>query len=134
MDKRVEAAQVLVKLAKQLIASDKFLNSYIETALWSSTDDDDEPMNKNYDKSDIAPEALRKMEQDCEKFKHEASKEMEDLDDKQVGHDFWLTRNRHGAGFWDGDYEKEVGDKLTKISHSFGEQDLYVGDDGKLYV
>jgi hypothetical protein len=51
----------------------------------------------------------------------------------QVGHDFWLTRNGHGAGFWDrgiGDY----GDALTEHAHSFGASDVYVGDDGRLYV
>ena len=24
--------------------------------------------------------------------------------DEYAGHDFWLTRNGHGAGFWDGDW------------------------------
>jgi|TARA_R110000744_G_scaffold366338_1_gene475354 hypothetical protein len=23
---------------------------------------------------------------------------------ERIGHDFWLTRNGHGAGFWDGDW------------------------------
>lgn len=35
--------------------------------------------------------------------------------------DFYLTRNGHGAGFWDGDYPDEVGRKLTDIAHGFGE-------------
>jgi len=33
----------------------------------------------------------------------------------QAGHDFWLTRNGHGAGFWDGDWP-ETGDALTEAS------------------
>ena len=48
-------------------------------------------------------------------------------------HDFWLTRNGHGAGFWDGDYDDEVGTELTKIAHTFKELDCYVGDDGKIH-
>ena len=24
---------------------------------------------------------------------------------ERIGHDFWLTRNGHGAGFWDGDWD-----------------------------
>ena len=56
------------------------------------------------------------------------------IDMEQVAHDFWLTRNRHGAGFWDGDYEEEAGKKLTEIAHSFGEVHPYVGDDGKIYI
>ena len=38
----------------------------------------------------------------------------------QAGHDFWLTRNGHGAGFWDGDWQK-YGEMFTKIAQSFGE-------------
>jgi len=33
--------------------------------------------------------------------------------------DFWLTRNGHGAGFWDGGWDH--GDELAEIAHSFGE-------------
>jgi hypothetical protein len=53
-------------------------------------------------------------------------------DDEHIAHDFWLTRNHHGAGFWDGDYGK-YGDKLTAIAQTFSEVDLYVGDDGLIY-
>ena len=49
----------------------------------------------------------------------------------QVVYDFWLTRNRHGAGFWDGDYEN--GEVLTDIADSFGEVSTYEGDDLLLY-
>ncbi len=35
--------------------------------------------------------------------------------------DFWLTRNRHGAGFWDGDYPDGIGERLSDIAHGFGE-------------
>src|SRR5215213_9921810 len=51
----------------------------------------------------------------------------------QAGHDFWLTRNRHGAGFWD----RGLGDlsnRLSDASKVYGEVDLYVGDDGQIYA
>ncbi len=51
----------------------------------------------------------------------------------QAGHDFWLTRNGQGAGFWDGDWPKAAGKRLTKSSKTFGETTLYVGDDGKIH-
>ena len=40
-----------------------------------------------------------------------------------AGHDFWLTRNGHGTGFWDspeiyGEYKAQM---FTKIAESFGE-------------
>lgn len=42
--------------------------------------------------------------------------------------DFWLTRNRHGAGFWDRG-AGDVGKRLTQAAHGFGEQDVV--DTGK---
>lgn len=50
-----------------------------------------------------------------------------------VAHDYALTRNRHGAGFWDSGLG-DVGDLLTEAAHAAGSQSLYVGDDGLLYV
>ena len=47
--------------------------------------------------------------------------------------DFWLTRNGHGAGFWDRGLGS-VGDELTKNAKPFGSVDAYVGDDGKVYL
>jgi hypothetical protein len=59
---------------------------------------------------------------------------------EQAGHDFSLTRNRHGAGFWDWD-RKHISkdadaalDRLTDAAHAYGEQSLIVGDDGKVSV
>ena len=54
--------------------------------------------------------------------------------DRMAGHDFWLTRNGHGAGFWDGDWKEPAASKLDAASHAFGEVDLYIGDDGKVYA
>lgn len=41
----------------------------------------------------------------------------------QAGHDFWLTRNGHGVGFWDRSdiYGETYAEKFTKIAESFGE-------------
>lgn len=38
----------------------------------------------------------------------------------RAGHDFWLTRNGHGAGFGDGDWPEEAGEKLSEAARSFG--------------
>lgn len=114
-----------------------FEKSYIETMFWSSIDDDTgEPMDALYSLEDIAPETLDRIIKDCEDFQNDTIyKELtNDFNDVCLGHDFWLTRNRHGAGFWDGDYPKKVGNYLTDRAHSFGEIVLYRGDDGKLYL
>lgn len=121
------------------------VDSYIETALWSSEVTDEDGNDKgsfeylNFDKGDLTPAALKTMEADCAAFFEEAEAAIEardhDRSDKrdlphereaQLGHDFWLTRNRHGAGFWDGDWPKALGKKLTDLAHSYGGQNLYL--------
>lgn len=90
-------------------------------------------MDANYGPDDLAPEALASMREDCEAFAESEADDLADLSAAQAGHDFWLTRNRHGAGFWDRGLG-DRGDRLTKAAHVYGESDLYVGDDGKVYV
>lgn len=58
---------------------------------------------------------------DCMNFMSQAWHLIKDLDLSQCGHDFWLTRNRHGSGFWDRDYPKSLADELTRIAHEFRE-------------
>ena len=53
--------------------------------------------------------------------------------DSQVMHDLWLTQNRHGAGFWDGDWGRH-GDALTVAAHAIGECSLYVDGENRLYL
>lgn len=106
---------------------------YVECALWSETDDDGEPLDASYDRDDIDADALREMAAECVKFAADNVADLRGMDAGQAGHDFWLTRNRHGAGFFDRGLG-ERGDRLTASAHVYGESDLYVGDDGKLYV
>jgi len=114
--------------------TDTITHHYIIAALWSSTDDAGEPLDAQYSADDIAPAALEKMTADCESFYSKAAEliEASGLDYEQIGHDFWLTRNGHGTGFWDRGLS-DVGDQLTALSKEFGEVWLYVGDDGLIY-
>ena len=48
-----------------------------------------------------------------------------------IGHDFMLTRNGHGAGFWDRGLG-DLGDRLTAAAKAYGEQMVVVGSDGVL--
>jgi len=113
---------------------EKMLDSYLTTMLWSSVGDNDEPLDDVHSIEDISPEALAKSKKDIHEFCVQSGDLLDGLDEAQVGHDFWLTRCGHGAGFWDGDYEKEVGEKLTDISKKFGNEDPYVGDDKKIHI
>lgn len=112
---------------------DKFTTAYLECALWSSTDDDGEPLDDQFEIDDISPECLAQAIEDCKAFQEEHVDLLASLDDEQCGHDFWLTRNRHGAGFWDRGYDFAVSKPLTESSHVYGSVDLYIGDDGMIY-
>jgi hypothetical protein len=124
------------------IRRDPFLRQYFETALWSSSDESTpsggEPMDANYDLEDFDHETLVKMVDDASKWRTnpdvwEALDGLEGFDESQVGHDFWLTRNGHGAGFWDGDWPEPEASILDISSKEAGEVDLYIGDDGLIY-
>jgi hypothetical protein len=126
---------------------DEFTRAYCETALWSTNDESTpeggEPLDKNYDLGDIAPDTLTKMKEDCAKFQQEHGHLFTTENclrygpdygpDGRAGHDFWLTRHHHGAGFWDGDWEADVGELLTNAAQAYKEVNLYVGDDGKIH-
>lgn len=118
---------------------DEFTKAYIECALWSSTDDEGEPLDLDHGFEDIDRACLKQMVEDCKAFQ-ETNKEWISPDHcklvdyiAQAGHDFWLTRNGHGAGFWDGDWSKDADKALTACSRAYGSVDLYVGDNGKIY-
>lgn len=112
---------------------DKYLEQYLITALWSSIDDNEEPFDLNYTVDDISEEFKEKSKNEWESFQKKAGSLLDGLDMTNVAHDFWLTRNGHGSGFWDGDYEKNIGESLTKISKEFPEVYLYLGDDKQIH-
>lgn len=128
-----------IKASIKVASDQEFVDSYIETMLWSSidVDNDDEFLDKSYSKKDISSEFMREIEKDCKKFIQENKEYIKD-NMSRAGHDFWLTRNEHGAGFWDGDWDFEVngknaGDYLTEQASKFKTLDVYVGDDKKIY-
>ena len=121
-----------------------FFTAYVEAALWSSMDESDEntggsPLDANYDASDIADETLATMRADCDTFQADNADLLARYYDElprtewspqaQAGHDFWLSRNGHGAGFFD-----READALQAKAEAWGDFDLYVGDDGKIWA
>lgn len=103
---------------------EKELRHYLATALWSSTGDDGEPLDGKYSPDDFAMASLLEAAADLKRFSQRAGELLSGLSLPTVAHDFWLTRNHHGAGFWDGDYPKVTGELLTKLAHEFGEKNV----------
>lgn len=105
----------------------QFLADYIACALGTSHD--------VYSADDLAPETLQAMRGDCADFISQAGADLQEYTrraGRTGGYDFWLTRNSHGAGFWDRDLGA-LGDRLTAIAEQMSGRDLYVGDDGLVY-
>jgi hypothetical protein len=92
---------------------------------------------------DLAPETLEDIKTDCAKFQADHAENLEQAFNsrdtytaEQAGIDLWLTRNGHGAGFWD----RGLGDIGQTLSDGCGWQTPYpekwvhMGDDGKVYL
>jgi hypothetical protein len=119
-----------------------FLRGYVTCSLWISTDGSDpetggDPMDDNYNFDDIAPSAWQAMTDDCASFQGRMQSVLDqvvgnDYSEQRAGHDYWLTRNHHGAGFWDRDLGTP-GDQLTRCADSDGSRDLYIRDDNAVY-
>lgn len=109
---------------------EQMLQAYLEAAVFF-----DKPEGENWEGKQLAPEAEAHARFDCAAFLLLARWHTKDWAMEQLGHDFWLTRCGHGAGFWDRDIGTPDQRKaLTDLSHIFRETYIYVGDDGKLYL
>lgn len=106
---------------------------YLICALWTSVDEKGEPLDSRFDLSDISEETTSKAREDVSAFLDLLAQEgiewAEHWNPEQLGHDFWLTRNGHGAGFWDryllrDEHAHTVGKHMADI----------VGDDGQIYA
>lgn len=147
-------------------ALDEFTQAYVEAMFFTDTetgsvqeptDDFERRWNPETDSSlpgdvgfyDLAPESLADIVRECARFQetHEAllaeayelSADGRPYTPERAGHDFWLTRNGHGAGFWDRQFEgdSDIGDRLSKVcgwQTAFGEVWSGMGDDGKVYL
>lgn len=113
-----------------------FVRAYVECALWSENglgDTDASLESQGYEASDISLRSAVAIVGDCRDFWNANEADIS-FAPEQAGHDFLLTRNRHGAGFWDGGWAQAAGRRLTENANAYGEANFYVGDDGKVYT
>lgn len=103
---------------------DIILKHYLVAALWTAELD-----NRTID--EVSPSSLERATKDVDSFVDKAGSLLNDIDEEQIGHDFWLSRNGHGAGFFDRELG-EIGDKLQEISRNFKEINVF--DEGKIVI
>lgn len=154
----------MARTIKGVELSDRTI-AYLETVLWAETvtlseadvDEkgdctvegalngarDGDPLDDYFGVEDFAADSLRKAENELNDFFGELVVRGLDgpaadfADDDRIAHDFWLTRNGHGAGFWDGDYDGpgvKLGRTLSDIAKGYGEQWVVLGDDNELHI
>lgn len=125
---------------------DDFTQAYLRAALWSQTDDEGEPLDANYSIDELSSDAIALSIYDCYAFQN-ANKTLltrayrrytlhndAPTPEHCAGHDFLLTRNGHGVGFWDRKELGAIGEFLTARAKIFKGANLYVGDDKLLHV
>ena len=109
---------------------------YLETALWSSTDTDGGFLDSRA--YPLSFGCLLALYRDYLTALNDArangllEKFLRAPSGASFGGNLWLTRNRHGAGFWDLGLGT-LGEELSDWARSQGSIDLYVGDDGKVH-
>ncbi len=122
---------------------DEFTRSYVNTLYWLLTGQGGDNHNFSPDfeisDDDLSQDTIKEILEDCTDFVQSFGVYFEGEEDR-AGHDFALTRNGHGAGFWDGDWEgiyqrlreedptsdryDSLGDFLSDMSKPYGTFEL----------
>ena len=114
---------------------ESIVNAYLACAAWTDLDEDGEPINDKVGPGDASSDTRKQAVEDCTQFLSlcdEDGVDLKDWSDEQLGHDFWLTRNGHGTGFWDRGWE--AGDKASDWARTFSDCHAYVEDTDTRYV
>ena len=114
--------------ATNLTGLDEFTRAYLECAEWAGVDSEQEEalelgVSPKWDDRSIA-----QAKEECAAF---VGAHLADIGDRlsQAGHDFYLTRNGHGAGFWDGDWPEDAGERMTVGSKPYGSANVWFDEE-----
>ena len=132
------------------------LEHLVTTLLWSETDNADEnggkPLDWNYRIDDVDAASLLELDKRFQAFVGKAEEmltaklgdDWSSIDDFYTGssnseyqteHDYIMTVNGHGCGFWEKyDWQETAGEILTELATKQSEIHAFVGDDGKVYL
>ncbi len=133
--------------AKRFKALDAFTQGYVTAMFWTDGDqvdaDEDGRNGGRVSFAELAPDSLARIIAECAEWQDANAALLQlaydqDYSEERAGHDYWLTRNGHGAGFWcrdelneAGSPDESLGDKLAEVSS--GSRSIYRGDDGFVY-
>lgn len=125
------------------------VQGYLSCMLWTMPGDEgNENPGDSISICELPPQTVAVAHADCAAFVQACgdlftqATERDGHTAERFGHDFALTRNGHGAGFWDRDELEadDLGDKLSALCGwtggtrtRFTENNLYLADDGLAY-
>jgi len=105
----------------------------------------DGALDRHFSISDFSHSALVRAAKDCARFEMENAETLAnaiatgevvcgpDFNEwERAGHDFWLSRNGHGAGFFDGDWPEPYGDTLQDAAEKFGGLNPFANEAGEV--
>lgn len=139
------------EVEQQQAYTESFTPSYAHGLLWASTEavKDGEPTGETVYPEDwqtpahgwqldaFSPESRQQIQADSADFVSANWADLKDLDPEQSGHDFALSRNGHGAGFFDRGLGDQ-GDRLQEAAKVYGEAtawfDVSEHEDGRALV
>lgn len=105
------------------MTDDTMTRAYLEAVYFTETGDTDQPDTD----AELTEEFKREAWAACHRLRlaccgHDGI-DLREYNPEQIGHDLWLTRNGHGAGFWDRPevYGKENARILTLMARAMGE-------------
>lgn len=103
--------------------TDDMVRAYLDAAEWT-IGDDNVKLLALADAPHWTPEAIDHAERTVAHFRAWAegiSSDVWEDDPGRAGHDLWLTRNGHGAGFWDGYWPEDESRRATDYCKRLGE-------------
>jgi len=121
-----------VESTQRFAALDRFTQGYVTAAFWTGDEDSSIPVMSF---SQLSPDALKTMVDDCAQFQKENAAALAvayqggqwspthdryPYDERSAGVDLWLTRNGHGAGYWDRDLPGTCGTELSTAARRMG--------------
>ena len=117
--------------------SDSIVKGYLDCAEWCGLMDEDREALELSVSPRWSEATLIEADAICLEFMREfypklSSLEMDDGCAEQAGMDLWLTRNRHGAGFWAGDWPEPFASEATDWSHAYGEANVMLDPDTEI--
>lgn len=126
-------------MAEATFDIDSIFDATVEALLRSTTDiETEQTLIEDFGPDDLSDEARKELREEIESFLEENAEDLQAALDSgtgysegHIGQDIALTRNHHGAGFWDRGLGA-VGTRLTDAAHNLGAFDLYPLADGSV--